>query len=167
MKQAFARLDQKLERRVTLIVGGGGAMLLAYDFPLATADVDAVPKGMTIDELKPLIEAIARELSIPPDWLNPWFSAFTHVLRADYLAHVVNVFSGKLLTVVALSKEDLLLMKCFAHRPKDVAHARALVRAQADTSVVERRIEALAKGKIPGTKEAMDFLDEILDMEEG
>lgn len=167
VKEAFALLDARLPRRVTLVVGGGGAMLLAYNFPLATMDVDALPKGMSIDELKPFIEAIAKELAMPSDWLNPWFGSFTHVLRPDFDKHVVPVFSGEKLTVVALSKEDLLLMKCFAHRAKDIPHARVLLRSGADTAVVEGRIEELKKNKIPGAGEAMDFLDEMLDLEDG
>ncbi len=167
MRQAFERLDTLIPKPVTLIVGGGGAMLLAYKFPLATSDVDAIPKGMSIDELKPMIEKIAQEMSIPADWLNPWFGSFTHVLRPDYEQDLVKVHSGIRLTVVALGKEDLLIMKCFAHRAKDMPHARALIRAGAKVSVVELRIAELTKAKIPGTREAADFLDEIVDMEEG
>lgn len=165
MKKGLHRLDELLPRAATLIIGGGGAMLLAYDFPLATADIDAVPKGLSIDELKPLIESIAKEFSFPADWLNPWFSSFTHVLPADYESRLVEVFAGRNLKVSALGKEDLLLMKCFAHRQKDVAHARALVRAGAQSEVVYKRIEELARRKIPGADEAADFLDEIVDME--
>lgn len=166
MKQGFAALDRILPRTLTLIVGGGGAMSLAYSFPLATADIDAVPKGLSIDELAPLVEKVSREEDLPGDWLNPWFSTFTHVLRDDYEKRLVDVFSGARLKVLALGKEDLLLMKCFAHRPKDIAHARALVRAQANTNLVYDRIEELAAKNIPGTEAAADFLDQILELEE-
>ena len=167
MKEAFRQLDGLIPKRVSLLVGGGGAMLLAYDYPLSTTDVDAIPKGMSMEELKPLIEKIAADLSLAPDWLNPWFGSFTHVLRPDYDGYVVEVFQGRRLRVVALGKEDLLLMKCFAHREKDIRHARALVRAGAKISEVEKRIAQLVKAKVPGTAEAADFLDQIMDMEEG
>lgn len=165
MKDGFAALDALLPLPVRLIVGGGGAMLLAYNFPLATTDVDAVAKGLSTDELQPFVEQVARQLGLPADWLNPWYSSFTHVLRPNYEEDLVSVFSGSRLTVHALGKEDLLLMKCFAHRAKDVAHARALVRAGANVKVVEKRIEELSRSKIPGTQEAVDFLDEIVDLE--
>lgn len=163
---AFARLDGLIPKRVSLITGGGGAMLLAHNFPLATYDVDAVPKGMSMEELKPMVEQVARELALPPDWLNPWFASFTNVLPADYTARLKNVFSGKFLEVLALGIDDLLLMKCFAHRKKDVPHARALIRKGAKTNFVERRIEELAAQGIPGTNEAMEFLEDVIDMEE-
>jgi len=165
MREALNRLDELLPHPVRMIIGGGGAMLLAYDFPLATADIDAVTKGLSTDEMKPFIETVARELSIPSDWINPWFSSFTHVLPADYESRLVEVFAGQKLKVSALGKEDLLLMKCFAHRQKDIAHARALVRAGANIDFVYDRIEELAQRKIPGARDAADFLDEIIDME--
>jgi hypothetical protein len=165
MRTALKALDALLDRDLTLIVGGGGAMLLAYGFPLATADIDAVPRGIPGDELAPLIEKVARELGLPHDWLNPWYSSFTYVLPADFEERLMEVFRGSHLSAQALGKEDLLLMKCFAHRQKDVAHARALVRAGADADKVFDRIEELRKRKIPGTEPALDFLEDILDQE--
>lgn len=166
MKTALSSLDEELPSPVLLIIGGGGAMLLAYDFPLATTDIDAVAKGLTSDELKVFIKRVADKHDLPVDWLNPWFSSFTFVLAADYESRLIDVFKGQRLTAKALGKEDLLLMKCFAHRKKDVAHARALIRAGANPDMVYSRIEELAKKKIPKCTEARDFLDEIVDLEE-
>ena len=166
MKQGFTALDKLLPQPVSLIVGGGGAMLLAHDFPLATTDVDAVPKGLSADELKPYVEEVARELGLTPDWLNPWFSSFTHVLPVDYSERLIEVFKGQLLKVTALGADDLLLMKSFAHRQKDIAHARALVRAGADVDFVYEQIDKLKKRRIPGTEKATDFLDQIVELEE-
>lgn len=166
MRLALAALDRILPRRLQLLVGGGGAMLLAHGFPLATADIDAVPKGMSSDELSPYVEAVAREMELPGDWLNPWFSSYTYVLPDDYSQRLIEVFLGKNLTALALGKEDLLIMKCFAHRRKDVPHARALIRGGAKTEFVYECIERLAKRHLPGTSEALDFLDETIDLEE-
>jgi hypothetical protein len=165
MIAALNALDAILPKTLTLIVGGGGAMLLAYNFPLATADIDAVAKGLPEEELKEYILRVARDLNLPPDWLNSWYSSFTHVLPADYADRLVNIFTGKKLTALALSKQDLLLMKCFAGRKKDITHARVLVRGGADTGQVEKIIEALQKRQIPGAAKALEFLDDILDME--
>ena len=165
MLQALKALDALLTVNTGLIIGGGGAMLLAHQFPLATADIDAVPRGLSSDELAPFIEQVAKELELPLDWLNPWYSNFTYVLPPDFADRLVDVFSGRHLVAQALGKEDLLVMKCFAHRPKDVAHARALVRAGADLDMVFGRIEDLRKRKIPEAKPAQDFLEDILDKE--
>lgn len=166
MLKALSALDRLLPKKTTLMIGGGGAMLLAHRFPLATSDVDAVPQGLSSDELKPYIESVAKSLGLPGDWLNPWFSSFTFVLPVDYESRLIEVLSGKNLVVRALGREDLLIMKCFAHRKKDVAHARALVRAGADLDVVYERIEELERKKIPDAADARTFLDEIAEMED-
>lgn len=162
MKQAFESLDQHLTKSVRLVVGGGGAMLLAHQYPLSTSDVDAVPAaGVSIEELDPLIKLVAKELNLPSDWLNPYFSTFAHVLPADYGSRLVDVFSFRRLKVQALSKEDLLIMKCFAARQKDVTHARVLVRQGADLALVKKQIRHLNERKIPGCDRAAKFLAEI------
>jgi hypothetical protein len=165
MLKALKLLETKLPRTLTLIVGGGGAMLLGHEFPLATTDIDAVPKGMTDIEVGELVKVVAIELGIPGDWLNPWYSSFTHVLPMDYESRLVLVYQGPQMKVQALGADDILLMKCFAHRKKDIPHARALVRKGADSNRVALRIEELALKKLPGTREALDFLDEILELE--
>jgi hypothetical protein len=166
---AFSALDQKLEQRqrpTDLIMGGGAAMILAHDFPLATSDVDAIPKGPTIGELDLLVKEVDRELKLSaPDWLNPYFSTFSHTLPSDYGVRLVLVFEGKALKVFALGAEEMLIMKCFAHRPKDVAHARALVRRGANLEQVENRIDELLAKKIPGSQQALDFFQDILEQE--
>lgn len=138
-------------------------MILAHGFPLATTDIDGIPTGMSVMELDPLIKEVAQELKIPPDWLNPYFSTFTHVLPKNYGNRLKSVFSFKNLKVLALSVEDLLIMKCFAGRQKDVLHIKALLKKPVDIKVVEDQLDELMKLKIPGAKEAADFLDDIMD----
>lgn len=163
MRKALTRLDELLVSEVTLIIGGGGAMILAHRFPMGTTDIDAVPKGMEIQKLDPLIKQIAEEQELPHDWMNPYFSTFSHTLPPDYGGRLISVFQGTNLKALALGREEMLIMKCFAHRQKDVPHAKALVRAGADLSAVEARIELLESKKIKGAKEALDFLQDILD----
>lgn len=165
MRAALHALDVKLSRPVSFIVGGGGAMLLAYDFPLATADIDAIPRGLSIDELKPLIQQVSTELNIAADWLNPWFSSFTHVLPNDYAERLVEVFRAEHVVALALGREDLLIMKCFAHRQKDMAHARALIRSGVKLETVYSRIEELTAVNRASSQKAQDFLEQVLELE--
>ncbi len=163
VRQAFAALDAELAKPLTLIVGGGGAMLLAYGLPIATSDVDAYPAagGITIEELDPLVKKVAREVGLPPDWLNPYYSTFAHVLPADYGTRLVDVFTGKHLRVRSLGVEDLLVMKCFAGRAKDRSHARALLRRSPDLKIVSDRLEELLEKRVPGALQALDFFDDL------
>ena len=122
-------------------MGGGGAMILGHKFPMATTDVDAIPKGIDISELDVFIKKISIEKNIPADWLNPYFSQFAYTLPADYESRLIEVFSGKRLAVLALGCEDMLILKCFAHRKKDIAHARQLLKLGANVKFVETRIQ--------------------------
>lgn len=161
MQDALKLLDKKLGTPITLILGGGGAMVLAHQFPLATMDLDAAPVGEDFSILDPLVKEIAKELNLPGDWLNPYFSTFSHTLPEDFKTRLIKVFSGKSLTAQALGKEDMLILKCFAHRQKDIPHAKALTKLGVDIKFVEKHIESLRKKKIPGADEALDFLDDV------
>ncbi|HTN54069.1 MAG TPA: DUF6036 family nucleotidyltransferase [Anaeromyxobacter sp.] len=159
--RAFAALDARLDRPVTLIVGGGTAMMLAYGVPVRTTDVDAYPARGHLDEIAALVREVAREVGLAPDWLNPHYETFAHVLPSDYAARLREVFAGQRLRVMALGVEDLLIMKAFAGREKDVGHARALLRKNPDLGIVERRIDELIGKGVSGALDAADFLDDL------
>lgn len=161
MLQALASLDQKIPQDVTLILGGGGALILAHGLTLATADLDAVPQRFEISELDPHVKAVAGELNIATDWLNPYYSTFMHTLPSDYGSRLITVFEGRHLKVLALGKEEMLIMKCFAGRKKDVSHARELLKKGVNLVLVEKHIESLLKKNLPGAEQALDFLDEL------
>jgi len=163
LRRAFRALDARLEAPLTLIVGGGTAMMLAYGLPVRTTDVDAYPARGRLEDIAPHLRAVARDLGLAPDWVNPHYETFAHVLPPDYGGRLKEVFAGETLRVMALGVEDLLVMKCFAGREKDVGHARALLRRKPDLRVVERRIEALVEKGVPGALDAADFLDDIRD----
>ncbi len=161
LEAAFRALDARLEGPVALVVGGGTAMMLAHGLPVRTADVDAYPARGRLDDIAPQLRAVARDLGLAPDWVNPHYETFAHVLPADYGTRLREVFAGEKLRVMALGVEDLLVMKCFAGREKDVGHARALLRRKPDLRIVERRIEELVDKGVSGASDAADFLDDL------
>jgi hypothetical protein len=165
MELALTKLEEKLTKPLLLIIGGGGAMVLAYEFPLATTDLDGIAKGFDLTEIEKEIKSVAAQLGITPDWLNPYFSAYTHVLPPDYNKRMRTVFSKKNLQALALGPEDLLIMKCFARRAKDMGHIRTLLKQNPDLDLVTTHLETLITKKIKGAQEALDFLDEFLDEE--
>lgn len=166
MKLAFKKLDEYLKQSVTLIMGGGGAMIFAHGFPLSTTDVDAIPRGIEQSELDILSKQVAKDLNLPSDWLNGYFSTFSYVVLPDFEMNLIEVFSATQLIVKCLSKEDMLIMKCFAHRPKDVSHAKSLLRQGVNLSKVEKHIEFLKSKKIVEAQKALEFLDDLLEQEE-
>lgn len=163
MRRALASLDAALADPVRLIIGGGGAMVLAYDHPIATNDIDAFSAkgGLSVQELDPFAKKIAKDLGIEPDWLNAHFVTFTHVLPSDYVERLRNVYRGKHLIVDALGPEDILIMKCFAGRDKDRPHARKLIRIAKDLERVDAHLALLSQKRIPGAERAADYFDDL------
>lgn len=161
LRAAFAALDEALERPVTLIVGDVAAMLLAYRLPVRTTDVDAYPREARLEEIQPAIRAVARAHRLAPDWINPHFETFAFVLPPDYGTRLRPIHEGRLLKVMALGVEDLLVMKCFAGREKDVGHARGLLKRGPDIGIVERRIQELVEKGVRGAQDALDFFDDL------
>lgn len=161
IEQAFEALDGMLDEPLALILGGGMAMMLAYHLPVSTTDADAYPEKGSLEALEPLIQRVAKKLGLKGDWLNPHFATFAHVLPPDYGARLKDVFVGRRLRVRALGVEDLLIMKAFAGRAKDVGHARALLRRRPNLTLVEARLQELADKRVPGARDALDFFDDL------
>lgn len=164
MRKLLERLDQKLPSNAHLIVGGGGALALAYNFPLTTQDIDAfaAKQSLSMAEMDALAKEVAKELNVAPDWLNSHFVTFTHVLPADYSRRLRRIFVGQRLVADALGPEDLLIMKLFAGREKDRPHAKHLLRLS-DVHRIEEELSKLIDKRIPGAQRAADFFDDLQD----
>lgn len=162
--EAFEALDRRLKEPLTLLIGGGAAMLLAHAIPLSTHDVDGLPLETALSpaEVGELIRAVAEELHISPHWYNDYFNTFTWALPPDFRDRLVTVFTGRHLLVRALGAIDLLIMKCMAGREKDIGHARVLMRRGADWRAAERRLEELSGKGLPAAEEAVRFLDDLV-----
>ena len=145
---ALKKLDQLAPRPFEMIIGGGAAMICSYESPLSTADIDTVLKPVSINEIKPAVEKIATALNLPVDWLNTWYSSFTHNLPQDFKNRLHLIFKGKKIKAYTLGAEDLLILKCCAHRTKDIGHARILIRKKANPGFVRKHLEQLMNKKI-------------------
>ncbi len=165
MIQAFEALDKELTKKAEILIGGGAAMLLAHDIPLSTMDIDGVlmKSVVTPAELDPLVKKVGSDLKIGAHWFNDYINSFTYTVPKDFRSRLVTVFTGKNLTVVALGKEDLLIMKCFSGREKDISHARTLVKKGTDTKIVKAHIEQLGKKGLHRAKEALKFLEDVCE----
>src|SRR5665213_947593 len=100
IKRSFELLDHALDSPLRLIMGGGGALLLAYGHHASTAAIDVVPKPYRpVSDFEEILHDIAKKLKLPADWLNTYFTEFTYVLPEDYENRLKNYFQGKKLTV--------------------------------------------------------------------
>ena len=111
--KAFESLDAKLERRGAkgeIGVVGGAAMLLAFNARAATKDVDGI--FFPSEVLRECAVEVARELSLPENWLNDAVKAYLPQDPTPTSA----VYKGPSLTVWVPPAEYLLAMKSISAR---------------------------------------------------
>ncbi|MDO8643451.1 MAG: DUF6036 family nucleotidyltransferase, partial [bacterium] len=139
--------------------GGGSALVLAHQIPLLTMDIDGIPyqTDLGMADIDPYVKKVAKKLKLPADWLNTYFATFTFCLPKGYSDRLVSVFKGKKITTLALGCEDLLIMKCFAGREKDISHARLLLKQNLDLKLVVNHLHHCLNLKLPKAQEALDF----------
>ena len=162
---ALKKLNQLAPRPFEMIIGGGSAMICSYGSPLSTVDIDAVLNPISISDIKPAVQKIAKDLNLPADWLNTWYSSFTHNLPQNFKTRLNLIFKDKKITAYTLGAEDLLILKCCAHRTKDIGHARILIRKKANPFFVRQHLEQLLEKKLLQNNKAIEFLDDILELE--
>jgi hypothetical protein len=163
--KALELLDKKLSKAnqppLILVIGGGGSMILNFNYKGATVDIDALPLNTQFDDLKPFMEEVARELKIAPDWLNPYYQSFTHYLPNDSKSRMKSVFKGEVLDAQSLGAEDILIMKLMAGRAKDYSHIQHLLKMKLNLKIVDRRLTELLKIHPQLAQKALDSLDEF------
>ena len=165
MLQALKALDQEVPENLNLLIGGGAAFILAHHIPLSTMDIDGIPYKSKLGsaDLDPYVKKVAKRLKLPPDWLNNYFSTFTYSLPKDYGERLVLIFKGRKIQALALGKEDLLIMKCFAGREKDIPHTRLLLKKGVDTKKIEDHLHQCVEEGLPKAKEGLDFFYDLCE----
>ena len=115
IESALALLSEKLKAEgVTgeVCIFGGAAMVLAFDARLATRDVDAIFRP--VESVRRAAESVARELSLPENWLNDGVKGFVSANQELVETGMPKDFSN--LRVLRPSAAYLLAMKCMAAR---------------------------------------------------
>ncbi len=165
--KALHLLDEKITdagiKNIQMAIGGGGSMMLHHEYDGMTMDIDAVPTNIDFEELKPFILEVSIEMQISADWINPFYSAFTHYLPTDANTRMKEIFSGKNLKIKSLGAEDILIMKLMAGRNKDRPHIMHLKKQKLNLSIIENRLEQLLKIHPKDAKKALDWFDEIFN----
>jgi hypothetical protein len=107
-----------------LWIVGGAALVLLYGARETTKDVDAFSlEAASSAELRAAAASVARQLDLPPDWLNDGAKGYLQGLAPGEV-----LFSAAGLIVRTLAPQQLLAMKLSAWRDDlDVSDARLLL----------------------------------------
>ena len=154
----------------TINVCGGAAMAIAYNSQKTSDDIDAVL--VDFDDRNKFTECImkiAMRHNLPKNWLNEDIKIFVNSLREfSYIDF------GKLgtLSIRIASEEQLLAMKLFAARRKDLADAIILCKSlkietkEGLTAVLEKYFSERARHfeifRFKNDRRFSDFQDEII-----
>ena len=137
IQELLGLLDDELVRqghRATVYVVGGANIALAVDGERGTEDIDVVIKN-GLDHLRAAALEVARQESLPADWINSQFAGadggggITWQWMDNKESDEPTVaYSGQGLHVELASPEMMLALKTLATRPQDVRDAHKLMR---------------------------------------
>jgi len=168
----FDRFLEKRGLKAKLLIVGGTVLQLMGLRTIATRDVDAI--SQVDDALRIAIRDFAAAHGLPNDWINDR----ARLTLLDYLKHgygvddVSPVFSGKALTLVRPSRENLVLSKLCAlvdrGSPQDLADLQALVTGEISREVFAELIryflrrEAATGGDCERAEKALAVISSLL-----
>jgi hypothetical protein len=157
---ALAALGQRVSTPVTLVLGGSAALILADVLQRPTDDGDIVMSEPGLDQLQPLIRDVADAEQLPPGWLNGSIQSYAYILPRDYTNRLVTLATFGRLHVSLLSRRDVLLMKAYGMRARDVADIRALAPTADELAFVRHEATRIAIREPEKGREMRAFLDE-------
>ena len=89
-------------------------------------------------------EAVAEELGVKADWLNDGVRAWRDLLPPDFYRRLEPVGTFGNLTVERLGRNDLILMKLAATRPRDLDDLQALKPTADEIAFVKGQLHRIA-----------------------
>ncbi len=144
LQAALLRLGSTLRESASLTLGGSAALLLTGALDRLTDDGDVVESSVDFATLLDAVRQVEVVELAPPGWLNTSIQAYTHVLPADYRSRLVHLPRMGRLDVSLLGRADVILMKTYAHRPRDLQDLLAVTPTEQELAFVEQCIPRIA-----------------------
>jgi hypothetical protein len=123
---ALAALGSRIRQPVHILIGGAGALILSGELERATTDCDVLVAQPDMGLLQEAIRAVADTHGLVGGWLNGSAQAFAEILPPDHAARLRSLPPYGQLRVSVLHRQDAIVMKLFAGRPRDLADITAL-----------------------------------------
>jgi hypothetical protein len=137
---ALTRLGSTLREPASLTLGGSAALLLTGMLDRLTDDGDVVESSVDFGRLLDAVRAVEVAEQTPSGWLNTSIQAYTHVLPDDFRTRLVRLPPLQRLDVSVLSRSDVILMKVYAHRPRDLQDLLAVTPSPEELAFVEQSL---------------------------
>lgn len=148
---AFRRLGEalKVQRDVEILIVGGAAALLTGQLPdvWTTADVDLIHCRLPEDRDAVLEAAgqVAEDPAFSGSWLSDFSGIFIWTLPDGWEHRRVLVGTYGRLSVWAVGRQDLMVMKFAAHRTRDLEHLAQLKPTKSELVICDQVLESLGE----------------------
>ena len=142
--RALQALGQRVRGRTEVVLGGAGALILTGQLDRVTDDGDVLRSSPDIGQLQADIRAVAETLDLPPGWLNGSIQSYTDVLPPDYEVRLMSLPTWGKLHVAVIHRKDVIVMKLFAGRPRDITDVIALAPSVDELDFVRTQLPRLA-----------------------
>ncbi len=115
-----------LHHPVRVVIGGAGALILSNDLQRATLDCDVLVSQPDMGQLQDVIREVAERLGLVGGWLYGSAQAFADILPPGYEARLNSLPPFGRLQVMVVHRKDVIVMKLFAGRPRDLIDVKSL-----------------------------------------
>ena len=88
---------------------------------------------------------MAQDRGLPDGWLNTSVQSYLDVLPPDYETRIKSLRPFGRLSVSLLSRRDVIVMKFFSGRPKDLLDLQQIAPTAAELAFTTRQLPRLAK----------------------
>jgi hypothetical protein len=160
LRRALATLGRRAREPVSLVLGGSAALILSEELRRPTDDGDVVTSEPDIGSLQELIRIVADREGLPAEWLNGSIQSYTHVLPKDYKSRLVSLPPFGHLRVRLLGRPDVILMKVYGMRARDVEDLRAIRPTTEELAFVRAQLPRILAKEPEKAREMDAFLDE-------
>ncbi len=118
--RALATLGRHCRSDTRIILAGSVALMLQQQLRRVTKDGDVIEAHPDFGTLRDALRSVAAQEGIPDHWLNDSARAYLEVLPPDFRTRLRELGPFGRLRVALVSRRDAIVMKCFAHRAKDL-----------------------------------------------
>ncbi len=158
--EALQTLGKRVRGRTEIVLGGAGALMLTGQLSRVTDDGDVLRSHPDLGKLQEDIRAVADALDLPAGWLNGSIQAYLDILPPDYESRLITLPPWGKLHVAVVHRKDVIVMKLFAGRPRDMVDVIALNPSVDELQFVCEHIPRLRRVDAQRADRLADVLDQ-------
>ncbi len=160
--EAFAALGALLHSSTQILIGGAGALVLRGELTRATTDCGVLRSQPDMGRLQNDIRAVADRCGLVPGWLNGSAQTYADILPPDYESRLHSLPPFGRLQVMVLHRQDVLVMKLFAGRPRDLADIAVLTPTPTELEFARGELPRLHRIDEARAERMRAFLDGLI-----